>query len=55
MSTEIDTEQTQSLWPRRAARTSVANPMRRSRMRDASPRLRRPPKWSERMLPRRVA
>lgn len=45
----------QLTWPRTAARTTTGNPVRRSRMRDASPRVRRPPKWSERILPRRVA
>ena len=53
MSTEISQ---QSLLPRQAARSVTANtPVRRSRMRDATPRLRRPPRWSERVLPRRVA
>ena len=53
MSTETSL---QSMTPPRAARTVNSPPtMRRSRMRDASPRVRRPPRWSERVLPRRVA
>lgn len=53
MSTEISQQAT---WPVQGARTVAANtPVRRSRMRDATPRLRRPPRWSERVLPRRVA
>jgi hypothetical protein len=44
-----------SLWPRREARAAPAAPVRRSRTREAVPRLCRPPKWSERVLPRRVA
>jgi len=47
-------EQT-SLWPRRAVSRGMKAPAQRSRMRETSPRLRRPPKWSERILPRRVA
>jgi hypothetical protein len=44
-----------SLWQRRDSRAQTAQPMRRSRAREGVPRLCRPPKWSERVLPRRVA
>lgn len=44
-----------SLWPRREGRSAQMVPVRRSRTREALPRLRRPPKWSERVFPRRVA
>ena len=47
-----------ALWPRRegrAAELESVMPQRRSRTREATPRLRRPPKWSARVLPRRVA
>jgi hypothetical protein len=53
MTTEISQ---QTAEPRQAARTAATNtPVMRSRMRDTSPRVRRPPRWSARVLPRRVA
>lgn len=55
MNTEIDAEPLASLWPRRSGRANVANPARRSRVRDASTarnRL-RPPRWSARLPPSR--
>jgi hypothetical protein len=68
MTTNFDREETThmstnnsialSLWPRRESRAVDAEsvlPTRRSRSRAATPRLRRPPKWSARVLPRRVA
>ncbi len=51
----MNTTSEQAMWPRRAISTTSRLPPRRSRTREASPRLRRPPKWSERLLPRRVA
>ncbi|MBK7863019.1 MAG: hypothetical protein IPJ65_31310 [Archangiaceae bacterium] len=54
---EVEVEVEGSLWPRReAARSSLAAaPVRRSRSREEGPRLRRPPRWSARVLQSRVA
>jgi hypothetical protein len=51
----MSTETEQALWPRKAGRDTAMLPVRRSRAREPLPRVRRPPKWSERLMPRRVA
>ncbi|MBL8951652.1 MAG: hypothetical protein JNK82_12800 [Myxococcaceae bacterium] len=51
MNTDVEV----TLWPRRSVTRGERAEPRRSRTRETSPRLRRPPKWSARALPRRVA